>query len=101
METIGYLGSTFPAWTDEDMFQYAAALAVLRIMKDDLDKLTPPPAWRKSHECLTSAAVYFNKCSHLAAEGIDEMDASKISEAASLMQLGVAEITKAAAAIPE
>jgi len=100
MDTIGYLGSTFPAWSDDDMLQYAAALFVLRAMKDDLDKLTPPPAWREAHGYLTSAAVYFNKFSYSAAEGIDEMDASKLSKAANLMQLGTAEIIKAAAAIP-
>ena len=100
MGTISALSDSYPFWTEDEEFQYAAALAVLLVMKNDLNKLSPPASWKQTHAHLLTAADYLHDAASLAASGIDNADAASLTAAANLMLKGSEEVSRATAAVP-
>lgn len=93
---------TFPQWTEGDKATFAKALTVMRTMKSDVDKLSPPPSgWEDVHRNLEQAADHFYDAANLATEGVDSQDSAALNEARELMTKGGSAIREATAAMPK
>ena len=80
---------------DEWKVTVAAALAVLQISGNDLRALVPPAKFAGAHKEFLGAADHFDQVAILAAEGIDNLDGAKLSQAVQEMNLGNAAIRRA------
>lgn len=92
LETIGSamaeFGDLFAApelFSDEWIIDVAIQLAILRLAYDDATALDPPQSLAAVHGSYISAITKLNDATFLIAEGIDNIDADSINEAANLM----------------
>lgn len=95
--TISDLSSTWLYWTDEDVIKFAAATIVIENAYSSVNKLTPPSDLRGIHDKLLFGLKQGHDAMPILREGIDEMNADKISQASEVIASGtepIAEATK-------
>ena len=80
---------------DEWLLSTAMALAAIKVSNDELRRLEPPTRFSSVHKNLEEAAEHFDRVVYLFAEGVDELDASRIRLAGQEMRLGGAAVERA------
>ena len=74
--------------TDDWKIQVAVQLALLQAAGNDVRNLQAPPSMQPVQEAFLKAARYYDSATVLIAEGIDDLDAQKLSQAIEQMEAG-------------
>lgn len=82
-------------FTNEWILSGAAQIAIIRSQGTALRALDPPSQYAEVHRVLLVAATHFDTATVLITEGVDNLDAQKLSEANRQMLLGVSYIQDA------
>ena len=87
-----------PQILDEDWRnEVIAQMVIIKLCHQQVSELTPPPELKAMHNQLLSGTTDIDKAMDVYAEGLDSLDAQKITQAVQLMQSGNSKINKATA----
>jgi hypothetical protein len=86
--------------TDAWRIKVAGRLAVIQFSGDEIRTLTPPAMYVAAHTELLDAAKHLDSMAELSAQGIDALDADKMTQAVEEMNQGNAAIQRAVDAMP-
>ncbi|MEA2595446.1 MAG: hypothetical protein QOF01_1915, partial [Thermomicrobiales bacterium] len=80
---------------DDWILDVATQLAIIKVSSEEIQKLTPPPAFESIHGLLVQALELYAQSADNLALGIDNLDAGLINQAVSEMDQGRALVEQA------